>query len=112
MMAEARDDDEIFIYMGGDQEVPRHVRRARIHRSVKIIPRRAFRYRYDLIYVEFHDEIEIIEEMAFAYCRSLRGCIKLLGVKIIKKRAFFECIVLEGVEFGKCYFITTKQKVV
>ena len=37
MMAEARDDgdDEIFVYMGGDQRVPGGVRRARIHRSVK-----------------------------------------------------------------------------
>ena len=39
MMAEARDEDGmIFVYTGGEQEVPQqHVRRARIHRPVKII---------------------------------------------------------------------------
>ena len=102
MMADAIEegDDEIFIYTGGDQEVPQHVRRARIHRSVKIIRRRAFQNRYELICVEFHDEIEIIEEDAFRGCISLRGSIKLLGVKIIKKEAFFNCIALTGVEFG------------
>ncbi len=91
MMAEARDDDEIFIYMGGDQRVPQLVRRVRIHKSVKIIPLRAFYQRYHLISVEFHDEIEIIEEEAFSFCRSLRGPIKLLGVKIINMGAFYCC---------------------
>ena len=85
MMAEAaRDDDEIFVYMGGDQRVPDGVVRARIHKSVKIVPKRAFYYRRQLIYVEFHDDIEIIEEDAFYECTSLKGSIKLLGVRIIK----------------------------
>ncbi len=87
MMAEALD-DEIFVYMGGDQEVPRGVRRARIHKSVKIIPASAFRHRYQLFSVEFHDEIEIIEVNAFSHCHSLSGRIKLLGVKILKRGAF------------------------
>ena len=33
MMQPAEDDDEIFVYMGGDQEVPDGVRRARIHQK-------------------------------------------------------------------------------
>eukprot|EP00986_Skeletonema_menzelii_P013238 scaffold7578_cov192-Skeletonema_menzelii.AAC.2 len=99
-MAEgARDDDEIFVYMGGDQQVPDGVRRARIHKSVKIVPKRAFQYREQLIYVEFHDDIEIIEEQAFFCCESLRGDIKLLGVRIIKARAFYGTGVTD-VEFG------------
>ncbi len=74
MMEEARDvDDEIFVYMGGDQEVPDGVRRVRIHLSVKIIRARAFYRRRNLIYVEFHDGIEIIEEDAFYWCLSLSG---------------------------------------
>ena len=86
-MAEARDDDdEIFVY-SGDQEVPWNARRARIHKSVKIIPSNAFKNRRNLIYVEFHDEIEVIEEYAFDCCFSLRGPIKLLCVKIVKKSA-------------------------
>ena len=100
-MAEARDDDDddIFVYMGGNQQVPRHIRRARIHKSVKIIRARAFRDRQYLIYVEFHDGVEIIEEEAFWGCLSLR-VIKLLGVRIIKEKAFFHCGNLTDVEFG------------
>ena len=94
------EDDDVFVFMGGDQEVPRRVRRARIHKSVKIIPRRAFRYCVDLTDVEFHDEIELIEEEAFKHCTSLRGPIRLLGVKIVKACAFKFCNDLTDVEFG------------
>eukprot|EP00986_Skeletonema_menzelii_P003688 scaffold1172_cov144-Skeletonema_menzelii.AAC.13 len=93
------DDDIIFVYMGGDQQVPHGVRRARIHKSVKIIPARAFYNRWQLIYVEFHDGIEMIEKEAFGGCESLRS-VKLLGVKIIKKWAFLCCNDLTDVEFG------------
>ena len=102
-MAEARNnDDEVFVYKGRDQEeeVPHGVRRVRIHKSVKIIRRRAFQNRKYLIYVEFHDEIEVIEEYAFDGCSSLSGCIILLGVRIIKKSAFENSRSLTGVEFG------------
>ena len=58
------DDDEIFVYMGGDQQVPQRIRRARIHKSVKTIRARAFSNR-SLISVDFHDGIEIIEADAF-----------------------------------------------
>ena len=99
-MAEARnDDDEIFVYMGGHQRVPDHVRRARIHKSVKIVRARAFQSRQYLISVEFHDGIEIIEEWAFYFCTSLRG-VKTLGVTIVKKCAFWGCESMTAVEFG------------
>ena len=100
-MAEAQGDEEmIFVYMGGNQRVPNGVRRAKIHKSVKNIPRGAFQYRYQLIYVEFHDGVEIIEKDAFYGCRSLMGPIQLLGVKIIKYRAFVNCFRLTDVIFG------------
>ena len=99
-MAEAiDDDDEVFVYMGGDQQVPDGVRRARIHKDVKIVHARAFYHRRQLISVEFHDGIEIIEEYAFYCCPSLRS-IKLLGIKIIKADAFKDCSGLLDVEFG------------
>ncbi len=98
-MAEAQDDDEIFVYMGGNQQVPDGVRRARIHKSVKIVRARAFQYRRHLISVEFHDEVEIIEEAAFSNCSSFKGPIKLLGVKIVKQGAFAGSRLI-GVEFG------------
>ena len=100
-MAEAQgDDDDIFVYMGGDQRVPSHVRRARIHKSVKIVRARAFFNRWRLISVEFHDGVEIIEEDAFYACELFKGPIKLLGVRIIKMRAFQDCSELTNVEFG------------
>ena len=99
--AQEEEDDEItFVYMGGNQVVPDGVRRARIHKSVKIILRRAFQYRRNLISVEFHDGVEVIEESAFHGCSLLSGSIKLLGIKIIKTKAFYFCGGLADVEFG------------
>eukprot|EP00984_Skeletonema_dohrnii_P011051 scaffold4390_cov71-Skeletonema_dohrnii-CCMP3373.AAC.5 len=93
------DDDEIFVYTGGDQFVPDDVRRVKIDKSVTIIRERAFDGRMHLIYVEFHDGIEIIREAAFHCCRSLRS-VKLMGVKVIEMRAFQSCVGLTDIEFG------------
>ena len=98
-MAEAQDDDEFFIYTGGEQEVPRNVRRVRIDKSVKIIPRNAFNGRVRLVHVDFHDGIEIIGGRAFSNC-PLLSSIKLLGVKVIEVWAFSGCNGLTDVEFG------------
>jgi len=99
MMAEAHEaDDDIFVYMGGDQVVPNDVVRVRIDRSVNMIPTRAFYHRSRLIDVEFHDGIIIIEEDAFFYCCSLIS-VKLFGVREIKWRAFSNCSDLINVKF-------------
>eukprot|EP00984_Skeletonema_dohrnii_P022408 scaffold11544_cov101-Skeletonema_dohrnii-CCMP3373.AAC.2 len=97
-MAEAHD-DEIFVYTGGDQVVPMDVRRVRIDKSVNIIPSRAFAFRCHLIYVEFHDGIEIIGKWALYSCYSLKS-VKSLGVKIIEEGAFGDCRGLMEIEFG------------
>ena len=100
MMAEVRAGDyNIFVYRGGTEQVPDEVRRAIIQKSVKIVRARAFRDLLQLISVEFHDGVEIIEKQAFYNCRSLRS-IKLLGVKIVKYYAFYNCRHLTDVEFG------------
>jgi hypothetical protein len=88
----------IFVYTGGEQVVPDDVTHVSIHKSVKIIPRRAFYFRRNLMSVETHDELEKIEEEAFTAC-ILRG-IKLPGVMEIEYRAFFNCAALTDVEFG------------
>eukprot|EP00986_Skeletonema_menzelii_P010833 scaffold5410_cov112-Skeletonema_menzelii.AAC.3 len=93
------DGNNIFVYMGGDQEVPDWVTHAVIDPSVKIVPSMAFYNRRQLVSVIFHDDVEIIEAAAFNWCVSLRG-IKLLGVREIGLRAFHGCTALSDVEFG------------
>jgi hypothetical protein len=89
MAEEAVDGGDIFVYLGGEQEVPRNVTHVRIDRSVKIIPERAFFRRTELLSVETHDDLEKIERDAFNHCTSLRG-IKLQGVRIVEQEAFFD----------------------
>ncbi len=97
--ADDGDDDGVFVYMGGEQEVPRDVRHVRIHKSVKIIARAAFLFCERLVSIEMHDGVEIIETDAFSSCKSLRG-IKLTGVRVIEEGAFHCCFGLVDVEFG------------
>ena len=89
----------MFVYLGGDQEVPREITHAVIDKSVNTARRRAFADRRQLVSVIFHDGVEIIEEQAFWNCYSLRG-IKLLGVRDIRNGAFQGCFRLSDVEFG------------
>ena len=96
----ADDGDGIFVYLGGEQEVPSGVTHAIIDPSVKTVRRRAFSYRRQLVSVIFHDGVEIIENESFHECESLSGRIKLLGVRGIGERAFRNCFNLSDVEFG------------
>ena len=96
----ADDGDGIFVYLGGEQEVPDEITHAIIDPSVNIVRRRAFADRRQLISVIFHDGVEIVEYEAFQYCESLSGKIKLLGVREIEYSAFEDCIALSDVEFG------------
>jgi hypothetical protein len=98
-MAEHVEGVDIFVYTGGEQEVPDDVTHVRIDPSVKIIPLNAFGGRTQLVSVETHDGIEKIEEWAFTGCDSLRG-IKLPGVREVEYCAFWNCNVLSDVEFG------------
>src|SRR6056300_1546510 len=104
-MADHADDggnnDDVFVYMGG--EIPQHLRETithvRIHKSVKIISASAFQSCHNLVSIEMHDGVGIIEDWAFGGCTSLKR-IKLSGVRVIEKRAFFYCTALTDVEFG------------
>ena len=55
-------DDDIFVYTGGEQEVPRDVKRVRIAENVATIPARTFYQRRELIEVEGHNRLRKIEE--------------------------------------------------
>ena len=92
-------DNNIFVYLGGNQEVPAGVTHAVIDPSVKTVRRLAFANREHLVSITFHDCVEIVEEYAFRGCKSLRG-IKLLGVREIGEGAFQFCFNLSDVEFG------------
>ena len=92
-------DDNIFVYMGDEQEVPDGVTHAIIDPSVKTVRRMAFYQRRQLVSVIFHDGVEIIEAFAFHGCVSLPR-IKLLGVREIGDGAFCVCYALSDVEFG------------
>ncbi len=96
--ADDGDDDDVFIYMGGDQRVPRDVTHVRIHKSVKIIRYMAFHNCRNLVSVEIHDGVEIIDNNAFWCCTSLKR-IKLPSVRVIGADAFSET-GLDDVDFG------------
>src|SRR6056300_452598 len=98
-MDHADDDDDVFVYMGGNQEVTWDVRRIRVHKDVKIITARAFQGCYNLVSIELHDGVEIIEKYAIEDCYSLRR-IKLPGVRDIGNGAFDNSTSLTDVEFG------------
>ena len=92
--------DNVFVYMGGEQVVPDDVTHVIIHHSVKIIPQRAFYGRRRLLWVETHHGITKVEKEAFANCSNLRG-MKLPGVREIKDRAFWSCKRLRNVELSE-----------
>jgi hypothetical protein len=93
------DGNDVFIYMGGDQVVPRDVTHAIVDRSVDTITRRAFYNCRRLVSIEMHDDVKIIEVGAFESCFSVKR-IKLPGVRVIESSAFMDCRALEDVEFG------------
>jgi hypothetical protein len=98
-------DDDIFVYTGGEQRVPRDVRRAKIDESIDTIPRDAFVDCTQLIEVEGHNKLMKIEEDAFMRCRRLRRLTKMNGVIEIERWAFGGCNALSDVDFDKLEII-------
>jgi hypothetical protein len=97
--------EDIFVYVGGEQEVPRDVKRVCIAENVDTIPERTFLDRQQLIEVEGHVRLKKIERHAFANCRSLRRATKMQGVLEIERSAFNHCIALSELEFDKLEII-------
>ncbi|KAK1734987.1 hypothetical protein QTG54_014447 [Skeletonema marinoi] len=101
---------EYYVFTGRDGDVvPRDVTHVRIDKSLKVIPRRAFYCRRNIIEVVFDVGVETVEEYAFLGCRSLRRVI-MPGVKVVSANAFFGCEALTAVEcdeleiIGECTF--------
>jgi hypothetical protein len=97
--------DDIFVYTGGEQEVPRDVKRVRIAENIDTIPAWLFSTCYQLIEVEGHKKIKKIEQYAFYNCTSLRRVTKMRGVIEIEHWAFHTCPALSELEFDKLEII-------
>ena len=98
-------DDDIFVYTGGEQEVPSDVKRVRIAENVDTILARAFRNCQQLIEVEGHSKIKKIERNAFSGCHRLRRVTKMHGLIEIGDFAFFHCYALSELELDKLEII-------
>ena len=99
------DDDAVFVYTGGEQQVPRDVKRVRIAENIDTIPARTFANCHQLIEVEGHNKLKKIEEFALARCRRLRRLKRMNGVIEIEKYAFFDCNALRDLDFDKLEII-------
>ncbi len=97
--------DDIFVYTGGDQQVPHDVERVRIAENMDTIPARAFYQRQQLREVEGHNRLRKIEEWAFLECPLLKRVKKMQGVVEIEEYAFGGCRFLREIDFDKLEII-------
>ena len=93
------------MYTGGEQEVPRDVKRVRIAENIDTIPARVFNNCRQLIEVEGHDKIKKIERGAFYCCTRLRSVTKMTSLIEIEVCAFSSCKALRELEFDKLEII-------
>ena len=98
-------DEDIFVYTGGDQEVPRGVKRVRIAENVDTIAERVFDQCQQLIEVEGHNKIKKIERRAFYKCIRLRSVANMTGLIEIEENAFNKCWALSELELDKLEII-------
>ena len=99
--------DDIFVYTGGEQRVPRDVKRVRIAENIDTIPARVFYECDQLTEVRGHKKIRKIEELAFCRCRRLRRVTKMQGLIEIQQEAFGGCFALSELDFDKLEIIGT-----
>ena len=97
--------DDIFVYTGGEQRVPRDVKRVRIAENVDTIAADTFANCRQLIEVEGHDRLRKIELRAFYCCYSLRRATKMQGLIEIDDYAFYKCFALSQLDFDKLEII-------
>jgi hypothetical protein len=105
IMADDNNGDDIFVYTGGEQEVPRDVKRVRIAENIDTVPHDAFSNCKQLIEVKGHDKLKKIEGDAFYFCESLSRLSNMNGVIEIEDHAFSHCHALSDLEFVKLEII-------
>jgi hypothetical protein len=98
-------DEDIFVYTGGEQRVPRDVKRVRIAENVDTIPANTFEGCEHLIEVEGHNRLKKVEEYVFHSCYRLRRVTKMAGVIEIGNGAFEYCHPLSEIDFDKLEII-------
>jgi hypothetical protein len=97
--------DDVFVYTGGDQQVPFDVRRLRIAENIDIILAETFQHCAQLIEVEGHNKLKKIKRLAFLNCPSLRRVRNMQGVIEVEKWAFSGCSALSDIDFDKLEII-------
>jgi hypothetical protein len=97
--------DDIFVYTGGEQQVPRDVKRVRIAENIDTIPARTFYQCRQLTEVEGHNRLNKVEKDAFNNCTSVRRVTKMRGVIEIEEYAFYNCVLSELELFDKLEII-------
>jgi hypothetical protein len=97
-------DDDIFVYTGGEQEVPFGVKRVRIAENVDTILAETF-YDCELIEVVGHNRLKKIEREAFSGCWHLRWVKQMTGLIEIEEHAFDCCSPLSDIDFTKLEII-------
>ena len=91
-------EEDIFVYMGGDMIVPRDVVRCRVHPSVTVITAMAFFNCMKLEEIELCEGILEIEEYAFGACMRLKRVNIPSTVTVIHDQAFSCCVMMKEVE--------------
>ena len=99
---EADGDNTVWFTYTEQEDIPLDA--THIFVSVKVILRLAFRGHPNIVAVHCHDNVEKIEEWAFARCPRLRLVI-MPGVKIVEQDAFNDCEALAVVICGKLEII-------
>jgi hypothetical protein len=112
----------VLVYKGQDlQDTDRNVSHIIIDPSVKELPNGCFAKFFNLVSVELHQNLTVIGEESFSFCRSLRsmeippsvwmiryqafvgsGLVEVHlseGLEVIGRQAFQNCHKLQGIEF-------------
>jgi len=95
--------EEYYIFTGREA-VPSDVTRVRIHKTLTVIPARAFQGHPNIEELDCHDGVKVVEAGAFDGCRSLRRVI-MPGVEVVECNAFCDCDALTDVECGNLELI-------
>ena len=104
-MAAAANNIMRYLYRGEEGEfIPHEATHITVAEDAIFVRARAFIWHRKIIEVILHDNVEKIEESAFAYCISLRRVI-MPGVKEVEHFAFCECKALTDVEWDKLEII-------